>query len=100
MPALGRSPGGGHGNPLRYSCLENLMDKEAWPATIHRVTKSGTGLKHLSKQHAGPIQDPHYGLASCAPWLWVSMGCDETACSKHTGWPLTSVIRHHLPYTA
>jgi len=36
----GRSPGGGHGNPLQYSCLENPMQKGAWQATVHRVTKS------------------------------------------------------------
>ena len=61
IPGLGRCTGGGNGNPLHYSCLENPTDRGAWPATIHRVTKSGTGLKQLSKQHAGPIQDPHYG---------------------------------------
>ena len=33
IPELGRSPGGGHGNPLQYSCLENPMDREAWQAT-------------------------------------------------------------------
>ena len=33
----GRSPGGGHDNPLPYSCLENAMDREAWQATVHRV---------------------------------------------------------------
>ena len=42
IPELGRSPGGGHGNPLQYSCLENPMDREAWQATVHRVTKSQT----------------------------------------------------------
>ena len=40
IPALGRSPGGGHGNPLQYSCLENPMDREAWQATVHGVTES------------------------------------------------------------
>ena len=38
----GRSPGEGHGNPLQYSCLENPMDRGAWRATVHRVTKSQT----------------------------------------------------------
>ena len=42
IPGSGRSPGGGHGNPLQYSCLENSMDREAWRATIHRVAKSQT----------------------------------------------------------
>ena len=44
-PLEGRFPGGGHGNPLQCSCLENLMDRGARQATVHRVTKSGTQLK-------------------------------------------------------
>ena len=48
IPGLGRSPGGGHGNPLPYSCLENPMDRGAWWSNVHRVTKSRTWLKHLS----------------------------------------------------
>ena len=43
-----RSPGGGHGNPLQYSCLENSMDRGAWQATIHKVIKSKTQLKQLN----------------------------------------------------
>ena len=42
IPGLGRSPGGGHGNPPQYSFLENSMDREAWWAMVHRVTKSRT----------------------------------------------------------
>jgi len=42
IPGLGRSPGGGHGNPLQYSCLENIMDRGAWQATVHAVVKSQT----------------------------------------------------------
>ena len=38
------SPGGGHGNPFLYSCLENPMDRGAWPATVHGVAKSQTSL--------------------------------------------------------
>ena len=45
IPGSGRSPGGGNDNPLQYSCLGNPMDRGAWWATVHRVTKSGTGLK-------------------------------------------------------
>ena len=48
IPGSGRSPGGGHDNPLQYSCLENPMDRGAWWATVHRVTKSQTLLKGLS----------------------------------------------------
>ena len=40
----GRSPGEGNGNPLQYSCLENPMDRGAWQASFHRVTKSQTQL--------------------------------------------------------
>ena len=51
IPGMGRSPGGGHGNPLQYSCLENPMDKGACQATVHRVTKSWTRLSpHTWKQ--------------------------------------------------
>ena len=42
IPGSGRSPGGGHGNPLQSSCLENLMNREAWQVTVHRVAKSWT----------------------------------------------------------
>jgi len=42
IPGLGRCPGGGHGNPLQYSCLENPVDRGAWLATVHRVKKSWT----------------------------------------------------------
>ena len=45
VPAPGRSPGGGHGNPLQYSWLENPMDRGAWRATVHWVAKSQTGMK-------------------------------------------------------
>ena len=41
-PGLGRSPEGGHGNPLQYSCLEDIMERGAWQAAIHRVTQSWT----------------------------------------------------------
>ena len=41
-------PGGGHGKPLHYSCLENPMDRGAWEATVHGVAKSQTWLKQLS----------------------------------------------------
>ena len=49
IPVLGRSPGGGSGNPLQYSCLENPMVRGAWYAVVYRVAKSQTQLKG---QHA------------------------------------------------
>ena len=48
IPGLGRSPGGGYGNPLQYSCLENPMVRGAWRATFHRVTKSQTRCSDLA----------------------------------------------------
>ena len=39
IPGSGRSPGGGNGNPLQYSCLENPMDRRAWQATVHGATE-------------------------------------------------------------
>ena len=42
IPGSGRSPGGGNGNPLQYSCLGNLMNRGAWWATVHGVTESDT----------------------------------------------------------
>ena len=48
IPGSGRYPGGGLGNPLQYSCLENPMDRGAWWATVHGIAKSWTWLKRLS----------------------------------------------------
>ena len=62
IPGLGRSPGGGHGNPLQYSCLENPIDRGAWQATVHGVAKSQTGLSNLA--HAMYLSTPFLlGLA-------------------------------------
>ena len=44
IPGSGRSPGGGNGNPLQYSCPENPMDRGAWWVEVHGVTQSWTGL--------------------------------------------------------
>ena len=46
IPELGRFPEGGHGSPLQYSCLENPMDRVAWQAIDHGVTKSWTQLSN------------------------------------------------------
>ena len=48
VPGLGRSPGGGHGNPLQYSCLKNPMDRGVQWATVHKVSTSVTWLKRLN----------------------------------------------------
>ena len=48
IPGSGRSPGGGNGNPLQYSCLENPMDGGAWRATVHGVAKSRRRLSDFT----------------------------------------------------
>ena len=48
IPGSGRSPGGGHGNPLQYSRLENLMDRGAWRATVHGVDRVGQATEHTA----------------------------------------------------
>ena len=50
-PGSERNPGGGHGNPLQYSCLDNPMDRGARRAAVHRVKKSQTRLKQWSTHH-------------------------------------------------
>ena len=64
IPGLGRSPGGGHGNPLQYSCLKNLMDRGSWWATVHRVARSWTQLKWLST-HARTFMPQNPDNLSC-----------------------------------
>ena len=51
IPGLRRSPGGGHSNPLQYSCLENPMERGAWQATVHGVTKNQTRLSDFTSLH-------------------------------------------------
>ena len=51
IPELGRPPGGGNGNPLHYSCLENPMDRGTWRTTVHRLAKSQTQLSNRARAH-------------------------------------------------
>ena len=62
IPGLGSSPGGGNGNPLQYSCLENPMDRGAWGAIVHRVEKSWTrlgGWAHIANISVKCCPPPH-----------------------------------------
>ena len=65
IPVSGRSPREGNGNPLQYSCLENPMDKGAWWATVHSVSKSQTRLNRLSMhaQHCISFQVVQHKLS-------------------------------------
>ena len=61
IPGMGRPPGGGHGNPLQYSCLENPVDRGAWWATVCGVTKNQSQLS----MHAAA---PEYVLTDYTIW--------------------------------
>ena len=79
IPGSGRSPGGGHGNPLQYSYLENPRDRGAWGSTVHKVAESTT-LKQLGV-HAQLARTP--GLPLCGG------GCSRHGIlvfSPHTWW--------------
>ena len=65
IPGWGRAPGGGHGNPLKYSCLGNPRDSGAWWATVHGATESDatevtshTDVVELSQLCCTPLYDP------------------------------------------
>ena len=68
FPVLGRPPGGGHDNPLHYSCLETPMARGAWQATVHGVAKSWRWLKQLSTHT--------YSLYSVFRWVETEYICN------------------------
>ena len=92
IPGSGRSPGEGHGNPLWYSCLEKLMDRVAWWATVHKVAQSQIGLKlfsmhtlfSLCKQPCKVSVFPIYRWGS---WIWLNLGFPELS-SNNTELPV------------
>ena len=103
IPGLGRFLGGGHGNPLQYTCQGNPMDREAWRATVHKVAQSWTQLKQLST-HAfspqaemregghgrglapqGPSSRAHlHTHCSASPWLAANASDCTPRNSDHT----------------
>ena len=72
----GRSPAGGHGNPLQYSCLENPVNRGAWRATVHSVAKSRTLTEE--SMHAGGTyrQGTREVIALCEVWGWRGTFCE------------------------
>ena len=85
----GRSPGGGHGNPLQCSCLEHLMDRGAWWAAVHGVAESQTQLKLLST-HARPCGvDSRLLVSQCLSFSLVPV-CLSTSGSQSTVWGPTA----------
>ena len=94
-PGSGRSPGGWHGNPLQYSCLENPTDRGAWWATVHRVAKSRTGLKQqpacmqpsVSSVQFSSVQFSHSVVSdSLRPheWQHTRLPCPSPAPRVHS----------------
>ena len=80
IPGSGRSPGEGDGNPLQHSCLENLMDRGAWWATVHGLAKSQTQLSDqttiISSIYVSiPISPPPTPLLS--PLVSMHFGCSS-----------------------
>ena len=71
IPGSGRCPGGGHGRPLQYSCLENFMDRGAQWASVHRVAKSQTWLQWLGT-HTLKVKNRVI--------VWVQNECKWAAC--------------------
>ena len=78
IPGSERSPGGGRGNPLQYSCLENPMDRGACQAMVHRVAKSQIQLKRLST-HIG-----RFNSLPSSPWRARYEGGDIPLSSSET----------------
>ena len=89
IPGLGRSPAEGNGYPLQYSCLENPMDRRAWGATAHGVTKNWTCLSHLAHIHANSWAYP-YIIGRTERYLLVSQ--EKWCCLQHS----LSPVRKHF----
>ena len=60
IPEYGRSPGGGNGNPLQDSCLENPMDRGTWQAAVQKVYKKSDATEQISTQHTHRVQHDHF----------------------------------------
>ena len=77
IPGSGRSPGGGHSNPLQFSCLENLMDRGAWRTTVHGVSKSWTQLSYWAYcQMKKSIRNAPGSSGSWRMRYWLSCECE------------------------
>ena len=85
IPGLGRSPGGGHGNPLQYSCWDNPLDRGAWWAIVHRIAKSQAPLTRI--QHLGRRgHRARDGLVHSSLIGWGHRARDQLVHSSLIGW--------------
>ena len=74
IPGSGRFPGGGHGNPLQYSCLENPMDRGVWQETVHWVAQGRTRLEWLSTHVEWRKEQSIYRFTTqFLPWVLEGM---------------------------
>ena len=89
FPGSGRSPGGGLGNPLQYSCLENPMDRGAWQATVPWVAESQTELKQLSNSDYS-FKSFCVGMWFC--FFWIDRCGIAGSCGNSTLFELAHIF--------
>ena len=82
IPGSGRCPGGEHGNPLQYSCLENSTDRGAWWATVHGAAKSRAWLSSHTRTHGMSRPATHWYLKSC-PWKSLFIFAPKPSPSRY-----------------
>ena len=103
IPGSGRSPGGGHGNPLQYLCLENSMDRGAWWAIVHGASKSWSTLLRIEGQIIEPFSlwQTEISLLKhlpCPPAhdsRYMVLCCPLRASAHLTRWPWFTAIENH-----
>ena len=91
VPGLGRSPEGGHGNMLQYSCLENPKERGAWPATVHGVARSQTQLSNFTSLQLVLTEQLHFNLFQGSSMLQQMAGFPSFRAKY-------SIIHTHPPY--
>ena len=96
IPELGRSPGGEHNNPLQYSCLEESVDRGAWRATVHRVTKS-VGHDWSDSAHSRPFCCPNTVSLFLYFWLLYDRLPKLLSLKSHQGWLLICLSSKKTP---
>ena len=92
-PQSGRSPGGGHGNPLQLSCLENPMNRGAWQATVYRIPKIWTQLKRRSIHILPQIRLPQGWYITLSVVLYV---CTRSLLVIHFKWIFKCSVTQHV----
>ena len=90
---LGRPPGGGYGNPLQCSCLENPTDRGAWRATVHSVSWCCTQLKHSMHAHNEGSDLHHHQAPVRPPQVW----CQRRPCGDGDSHLFPAVIKASSP---